>query len=314
MLTVDKRLCLGYIRLLSNFRNMDLTPKQQASEAIRQAQSILIVTGQNPSMDQVASVVAMAMVLRKFGKKVTALVSEQPHRGLGFLPLDQLDRDFSGLRDFILKVDLGKAEVDKLKYTIEDGKLNIHVTPFKGGFAPSDVTYAHGDYHYDLMIVVGVPHRAKIDRVAADLTNLPMVNFDFHRSNENYGAVNLIEPTAASLAEMLVSLSESLETGLIDEPIATAILTGIIASTDRFTAQHTTPKALTIAAQMMSAGAKQQQIIKSLYQQKERDRKPVQQQSQPPKPQPVAAQEQPDIPQIIMPEEGYETSYNPGQL
>lgn len=276
---------------------MDLTPKQQTSEAVRQAQSILVVTGQNPSVDQVASVVALAMILRKLGKKVTALVSEPPQRSLSFLPLDNLDSNFGGLRDFILKVDLSKAEVDKLKYTIDDGKLNIHITPFKGGFAPSDVTFAHGDYHYDLMIVVGVPTRARIDRAAGDLTTTPMVNFDFHRSNDNYGAINLIDPTAASLAEMLVSLSESLENGLIDEPIATAILTGIIASTDRFTATHTTPKALTIAAQMMSAGAKQQQIIKNLYQPRER-------QPERPKPKPE--------PQIILPDspESYETNYS----
>ena len=33
-----------------------LTPKQQASEAIRQASSILVTTGRNPSVDQVAAV------------------------------------------------------------------------------------------------------------------------------------------------------------------------------------------------------------------------------------------------------------------
>ena len=49
---------------------MDLTPKQQASEAIRQAESILIVTSQRPNIDQTSSVVALAMILRMLGKKV----------------------------------------------------------------------------------------------------------------------------------------------------------------------------------------------------------------------------------------------------
>jgi hypothetical protein len=40
---------------------------------------------------------------------------------------------------------------------------------------------------------------------------------------------------------------------------------GIIASTDRFTASHTTSKSLTVAAQMMAAGAKQQAVVRSLY-------------------------------------------------
>lgn len=247
----------------------ELTPKQQTSEAIRQADNILILTGQHPTMDQISSTVALAMILRKFGKKVTAIVSDGLPAQATMLPTDELDRSLAGLRDFILKVDLSKTEIDKLRYAVEDGKLNIYITPFKGGFAPSDVTFAHGDYKYDLAIVLGVPTRARIDKIFGDNASLfsrvPMVNFDFHRSNEQYGAINLIEPTAASLSEMLVALAESLQSGLIDETVATCLLAGIMSATDRFTASHTTPKSLTVAAQMMAAGAKQQNVVKGLY-------------------------------------------------
>lgn len=247
----------------------ELTPKQQTSEAIRQAETILILTGQHPTMDQVASAVALAQILRKFGKKVTAIVSDGLSNQATMLPTSELDRGLAGLRDFVLKVDLSKTEIDKLRYAVEDGKLNIYLTPFKGGFAPSDVTFAYGDYKYDLAIVLGVPTRARIDKVYQEnhslFERLPIINFDFHRANEQYGAINLIEPTAASLSEMLVALAESLQTGLIDEPIATCLLTGIMAATDRFTASHTTPKSLTVAAQMMAAGAKQQNVVKGLY-------------------------------------------------
>ncbi|QQR52959.1 hypothetical protein IPG36_02510 [bacterium] len=56
---------------------MDLTPKQQTSEAIRQAENILIITGQRPSVDQTVSVLALTMILRKFGKQATAVVTDQ---------------------------------------------------------------------------------------------------------------------------------------------------------------------------------------------------------------------------------------------
>ncbi len=248
---------------------MDLTPKQQASEAIRQAEAILIVTGQRPNIDQVSSVVALSLILRKVGKKVTTLVSDQVPASASFIAQGHIERQLTGLRDFILKVDLSKAEVDKLKYDIEGGKLNIHIMPFKGGFAPSDVTFAHGNFRYDLIIAMGVPQRAKLDRIfeqnAGLLDSTPLLNIDYHRINENFGAINLVDTNAATLSEMLISLAESLETGLIDEEIATAMLTGIIASTDRFTASHTTAKAMTVAAQLMAAGAKQQNIVKALY-------------------------------------------------
>ena len=250
---------------------MDLTPKQQTSEAIRQAENILITSGQHPSVDQIAAVIGLTMILRKFGKQVTAVISDTLPQSVNLLDTSVLGNKAGGQRDFVLKVDTSKAEVDKLRYEMIDGKLNIFVTPFKGNFAPSDVTFDYGEAHldFDLAIVFGVPNRGRIDRVCeqnpASFENAPVVNIDFHRSNENYGAVNLIEPNASSLSEILVALSESLQGGLLDDQIATAMLMGIVASTDRFTATHTTAKSLTVAAQMMAAGARQQSVVRALY-------------------------------------------------
>lgn len=250
---------------------MDLTPKQQTSEAIRQADTILILTGQHPSVDQVTAVIALAAILRKFGKTASAMITDNPPASVQALDIASIERNLGGPRDFVLKLDVSKVTVDKLRYEMEDSKLNIYLSPTKGSFAPSDVTFGYGEssIHFDLAIVLGVPTRARIDRSyeqnSALFENIPLVNLDFHRSNENYGAVNLIEPNASSLCEMLVALSESLQSGIIDADIATALLMGIVASTDRFTAAHTSPKSLTVAAQMMAAGARQQLVVKALF-------------------------------------------------
>lgn len=285
-------------------QNTGLTPKQHASQALAAAESVLVATGQNPTTDQITAVLAAALVLRKQGKKVTAMISDPIPGNLRFLPLEQLDKNFSGLRDFILKVDLSKAEVDKLKYTIEEGKLNVHVTPFRGSFAPSDVTYGYGNFHYDIIVTMGVPTRNKLDKIfqqSPNLLDIPIVNIDFHRSNENYGAINLIEPTAGSLSEVLLALAESMQQGLLDEQIATVMLTGIIANTDRFTAIHTTAKSLTVAAQLMAAGAKQPQIVQALYGSSQKPQAPKPQPAQPqPKPQP-AKLENPSVEEILPP-------------
>jgi nanoRNase/pAp phosphatase (c-di-AMP/oligoRNAs hydrolase) len=247
----------------------ELTPKQQTSEAIRQAESILILTGQHPSVDQVAAATALSAILRKFGKKATAVITDPAPAAAQFLPLKTVSTELDGLRDFIVSLDMTRTQVDKVKYTIEDNRLNVHITPFSGGFTNRDASFSHGDYHFDLVIILGVATHARIDRVYAQnlqlLHQIPLVNIDFHRSNEQYGAINLIEPNAASLGEILVALSESLQPGLIDTSIATTVLAGIMAATDRFTATHTTSKALTVAAQMMAMGADQQQVVKGLY-------------------------------------------------
>jgi hypothetical protein len=67
---------------------------------------------------------------------------------------------------------------------------------------------------------------------------------------------------------MVAGLAEALKVDkkkpLIDAPIATALLTGIVAETDRFSNEHTTSKAMTVAATLMAAGADQQLIANEL--------------------------------------------------
>lgn len=272
----------------------ELTPKQQISEALRNAETVLVVTGQRPSVDQVTAAMAFTAMLRKFGKKVTAIISDPMPASTGFLDSSMIERDLGGLRDFIVRLDLSKSEVDSLKYTIENGKLNVYITPYQGGFSQRDVSFDYGDYHFDAVVALGVASYSRLDRVYAanqeTLRNIPLLNIDFHRSNENYGAVNHIDTNAASLGEMLIALSESLQTGLIDDSIATALLTGIMAATDRFTNTDTTPKTLTVAAQMMAMGANQALVVRNLYRQPKEDRparQPQVSQQQPtPKPKP----------------------------
>ena len=71
--------------------------------------------------------------------------------------------------------------------------------------------------------------------------------------------------TATSTAEILVSIIEAIGPGNFDADVATCLLTGLISDTASFKNTNTTPKSLTISAQMLAAGARQQEIIQNLY-------------------------------------------------
>ena len=249
----------------------ELTSKQQTSEAIRQSESILITTGQRPTVDQVAATLAMSMILRKFGKKVTTVISDSLPASVKFLDTSIIEHSLNGLRDFVIKVDVTKSEVESLRYEVAGGKLNIFLTPANGSLSGRDVSFDYGDsdLDFDLAIVIGVGGRSRIDRIYAEnpnlFSNVPVANIDFRRSNEAYGAINLIEHTASSLCEIVVALSESLRSGMVDADIATVLLTGLMGATDKFTAPHTSAKSLTIAAQMMAAGGDQQKVVRGLF-------------------------------------------------
>jgi len=247
---------------------MELTPKQQVSELIRQAQKILLVTSREPNSDQLAAVVAMQLVLTKLGKEPHAVITDRLPKSASILNTQGISANLDGVRDFIVSLDMGHVEVDKLKYTIENGALNITVTPVAGNFIPEDASFSYGAFQFDLVIALGVTSLDKIDRIHEQnptmFDGLHLINIDYHRINDGFGSVNLVDQAASSVSEMLISAMESLGQGLMDPDIATALLTGIMSATSNFTAPSTTAKALTVAAQMMSAGAKQQEVVKAL--------------------------------------------------
>jgi phosphoesterase RecJ-like protein len=253
---------------------MELTPKQQIIELLKAAQKILILSHINPDGDALGSMLALLLVLKKIGKDVTAVTAENMPENLQYLPAkDQLAPNFSGTKDFIIAINTSKVQVEKLSYKNlpDENKLNVVITPLSGSFKPEDVTFSFGAYKYDLIIVLDSPDLERLGPIYDANTELfyetPVVNIDHHAGNDYFGKVNWVDLTATSTAEILVALIESLarEKPLIDTDIATALLTGIIVDTGSFQNANTTPKSFTVAAQLVAAGAHQQEIIKWLF-------------------------------------------------
>jgi len=253
---------------------MELTPKQQTTELLRTAQKILILSHVNPDGDALGSMLALTLVLQKLGKEVTAVTSENLPENLQFLPAkEHLSPNFSGTKDFIIAINTSKVKVDKLSYKNqpEENKLNVIITPLSGSFKPEDVTFSFGAYKYDLIIILDSPDLERLgpiyDENAEIFYETPVVNIDHHAGNDYFGKVNWVDLTAASTSEILVALIESLsrEKPLIDTDVATALLTGIIVDTGSFQNTNTTPKSFTVAAQLVAAGARQQEIIKWIF-------------------------------------------------
>jgi len=253
---------------------MELTPKQQTTQVINSAERILVLTHVNPDGDALGSLLALFLVLKKLGKDVTAIAPETLPVALSFLPnISDLTQTFSGTKDFIITVDTSKTKVDRLgyKHYPEENKLNIVITPLEGSFKNEDVSFSYGTFKFDLIIVLDSPDLERLGELyegqSALFYETPVINLDHHAGNDFFGKINWVDLTATSSAEILVSLIESLarEKPLIDEDIATALLTGIITDTGSFQNANTTPKSLTVAAQLVAAGGRQQEIIRHIF-------------------------------------------------
>jgi hypothetical protein len=243
------------------------TAKQQIVERVKQANKFLVTVNANPTVDQLAASIGLTLMLNKLGKHATAIFSGMVPNTIEFLqPEKTLQKDADALRDFIISLDKNKA--DKLRYKVEDDVVRIFITPYKTSLSQKDLIFSQGDFNVEAVLALGVTQRTQLDaaitahgRILHDAT---VISVNAGGAKSDVGQINWVEPAASSLSEMLVSISEAFGTGLIDSQMATAFLTGIVAETERFSNKKTSPKVMTMSAQLMAAGANQQLIAEKL--------------------------------------------------
>lgn len=250
----------------------ELSPKQQVVERIKSAKKVLILTHKNPDGDALGSMSALFLFFKKIGKEAIAVCNDTPPSIFSFLPsASEIAQNFAGVRDFVVSVDVSKIKADKIMYKVEDNRLNIILTPESGQFEENMVSFPAGGYNFDLIVVLDSPDLERIgspyEKNPDVFFETPVINIDHHAGNDFFGQVNLVELNATSTAEILVSVMEALspQKSPFDENIATALLTGIITDTGSFQNANTTPKSLTIAAQLVAAGGNREDIIKRIY-------------------------------------------------
>ncbi len=246
---------------------MDQSAKQQAVESIKQATNVLVTVSSNPSVDQLSAALGLTLMLSKLEKHATAVFSGQVPEAIKFLEPDKtLENNVDSLRDFIIALDKEKA--DKLRYKVEDDVVRIFITPYRTKITKDDFQFSQGDFNVDVVVALGVEEREDLDnsikahgRILHDST---VVTVNAGPNTSKLGTTNWSDNAASSLCEMLVSVSESFGSGLLDQQISTAYLTGIVAATERFSNNKTSPKVMTMSAQLMAAGANQQLIANEL--------------------------------------------------
>ena len=253
---------------------MNPVNKEQAKELLRNSKKILIAPSSPMDGDSVGSSLALMAVLRKLGKEVTVVGYDKMPDSLKFLPyVSQIQPELPEAKDFIISVGTNDAEVDHLKYEVENGRLNIILSPKTGRFSAKDIQFVTEEPDFDLLVTVDtgdLVQLGKLYELHKDLfTKLPVLNIDHHASNGKFGSHNYLEYGFAATTQMITPIVQDFEKEygetLIDEDVATLLLVGIITDTGSFQHSNTTPEAFEVAADLLDRGARQQEIIKHIY-------------------------------------------------
>jgi len=112
-----------------------------------------------------------------------------------------------------------------------------------------------GTLDADLIIAFGCSRIQRIGIRQLEESPLPIINFDHHQDNTNFGTVNVVDEKTAAVAELIYYFLSFAEAD-INKNTATCLLTGIFTDTGGFKHSNTSADALEVAAELLKKGAR----------------------------------------------------------
>lgn len=243
--------------------------KQQIIQSIKDVTNILVTVSADPSVDELSAALGLTIFLNKLGKHATAVFSGKIPPAISFLEPDEtFEATADSLRDFIIALDKEKA--DHLRYKVVDDAVKIFITPYRATITEADLEFSQGDYNIELVLALNVESQDHLDKALTAhgkiLHDAVVSTVTAGMVRSNLGTVDWHDDRASGVSEMLVDLIDELRTPKVtmDEQIATALLTGVVAATERFSNNLTSSRVMTLAAELMAVGANQQLIATKL--------------------------------------------------
>ncbi len=233
-------------------------------EKIKGSENILIALSKNPSVDEIAAAIGLSLFLDGMQKHTTAIYSGTTPDALAFLRPDAtFETNTASLQDFIIA--LNKDKADHLRYKLDGDFVKVFITPYRTSITEDDLTFSQGDYNVDFVIALDVKSAGDLDEALAEHGRImhDAATVDIATgTGGRFGEIEWSNPAASSVCEMVTELIFALQgnSDKLDSEIATALLTGIVAATDRFSNNRTNPDTLNLASKLMTMGADQQLI------------------------------------------------------
>ncbi len=247
--------------------------QEQIIAKLKESESILIAVNDSPSVDELSSALALTLAINNSGKHATAVSSGKMPDALAFLrPEKTFENSVDSLRDFIIA--LNKEKADHLRYKLVGDHVKIFITPYRSIISEKDLEFEQGDFNIDFVLALNVESQDRLDGALAAHGRI------FHdasvgiltvgENQTNLNGTHWHAESASSLSEISVQIIESLGKKNLTQPVATALLTGIVAETDRFSNAKATAEVMSLAAKLISSGADQQLVVSKIREAEEK--------------------------------------------
>lgn len=247
--------------------------QEQIIAKLKESESILIAVNDNPSVDELSSALALTLAINNSGKHATAVSSGKMPDALAFLrPEKTFENSVDSLRDFIIA--LNKEKADHLRYKLVGDHVKIFITPYRSIISEKDLEFEQGDFNIDFVLALNVESQDRLDGALAAhgriFHDASVAILTIGENQTNLNGTHWHAENASSLSEISVQIIESLGKKNLTQPVATALLTGIVAETDRFSNAKATAEAMSLAAKLISSGADQQLVVSKIREAEEK--------------------------------------------
>lgn len=230
-------------------------------EQLDKAKDVLIVTHERPTADSIGSALTLYLALSAMGKKVTVACPDPITVELSsFVGANKVVSEVSK-KNFIISLDYIEGSIEKVSYNIEGNKFNLVIEPREGfdPFTQDKVQYSYAGSAADVILAVDTIHLGGLKKLYdADkelYASKPVINIDRHPNNVHFGQVNLVDPQAATTAEIVGTIIAGLGVEL-NEDMATNLYNAVAIGTNNFTNANTSAGAFELAAKTLRAGGK----------------------------------------------------------
>ncbi len=238
---------------------------------INNKNSGLILIPTNFNADQLSSALAFCLYIRQLNKDVKIAVNSlDKAKKYNFLPNFDLvqDKIFDPSK-LTLRIKTDRVKAKELSYEPKNDSIEIYIKSATGNsFTKDDVEIIEKSVSFDFVVCIGCTNKASIGLFNENLEffkDKDIINIDIDNINTGFGSTNFIDTSSKTLSEAVLDLISFNNSDLIDENIATCLLTGIIDKTNGFKTSNISSETLSTASNLIDLGADKDLIFNNLF-------------------------------------------------
>ncbi len=178
-----------------------------ALRTIQDAKRIGLLVPKDSGVDPAAAMMALYHLVSLMNKRLVPVVPEKIPQEVQALPSSiEIKHDF-GPKNLVVTLDTNKIPIERVSYKSEGEKFQLVIHPAERSFEVENIHYSYEGLGFDLLVTLGVKKLSDLgelyEKNRKEFSEAVVINLDVSSANENYGQINIVDPSKSSISELV---------------------------------------------------------------------------------------------------------------